>query len=157
MIRYPWKVQIAFSLLAFLHRAEDSVEYVQVEYLYLNTSSVNKDTVTSVPSWLELNVQSFYHGLFKKKSLNVETAPGFNPHLPGFKYNFLAKALGASMWFFIFYRARLVQSSSYPVLRLKFLDIQEGRFKTPGNFLTSECYVNFLTDVQQLEGPTSLG
>ncbi|KAF8236520.1 hypothetical protein L208DRAFT_1390624 [Tricholoma matsutake] len=31
---------------------------------------------------------------------------GFNPHLPGSKYTFLAKALGASMWFFIFYRAR---------------------------------------------------
>ncbi|KAI0311958.1 hypothetical protein OF83DRAFT_1148476 [Amylostereum chailletii] len=31
---------------------------------------------------------------------------GFHPHLPGFKHQFLAKALGASMWFFIFYRAR---------------------------------------------------
>ncbi|OAX44106.1 hypothetical protein K503DRAFT_795717 [Rhizopogon vinicolor AM-OR11-026] len=31
---------------------------------------------------------------------------GFNPHLPGFRYQFLAKALGATMWFFIFYRAR---------------------------------------------------
>ncbi|KAF8893997.1 hypothetical protein BD779DRAFT_967730 [Infundibulicybe gibba] len=31
---------------------------------------------------------------------------GFHPHLPGFKHNFLAKALGATMWFFIFYRAR---------------------------------------------------
>ncbi|KAF8274544.1 hypothetical protein EI94DRAFT_1512079, partial [Lactarius quietus] len=31
---------------------------------------------------------------------------GFHPHLPGFKHKFLAKALGASMWFFIFYRAR---------------------------------------------------
>ncbi|TFK73953.1 hypothetical protein BDN72DRAFT_893420 [Pluteus cervinus] len=34
------------------------------------------------------------------------SAPGFNPHLPGFKHTFLAKALGASMWFFIFYRLR---------------------------------------------------
>ncbi|KAF8345958.1 hypothetical protein F5887DRAFT_964276 [Amanita rubescens] len=32
--------------------------------------------------------------------------PGFHPHLPPFKYTFMAKALGASMWFFIFYRAR---------------------------------------------------
>ncbi|KAF9793241.1 hypothetical protein BJ322DRAFT_1033608 [Thelephora terrestris] len=32
--------------------------------------------------------------------------PGFNPHLPGFRHQFLAKALGATMWFFIFYRAR---------------------------------------------------
>ncbi|KAJ3748903.1 hypothetical protein DFH05DRAFT_1474725 [Lentinula detonsa] len=31
---------------------------------------------------------------------------GFNPHLPGFRYNFLAKGLGATMWFFIFYRFR---------------------------------------------------
>ncbi|KAG9316318.1 hypothetical protein JVU11DRAFT_2349 [Chiua virens] len=31
---------------------------------------------------------------------------GFNPHLPGAKYQFLSKALGATMWFFIFYRAR---------------------------------------------------
>ncbi|TFY61385.1 hypothetical protein EVG20_g7078 [Dentipellis fragilis] len=34
------------------------------------------------------------------------TGPGFHPHLPGFRHQFLAKALGASMWFFIFYRAR---------------------------------------------------
>ncbi|KAG5729605.1 hypothetical protein E4T56_gene14261, partial [Termitomyces sp. T112] len=33
-------------------------------------------------------------------------APGFHPHLPGFKATFLAKGLGAAMWFFIFYRAR---------------------------------------------------
>ncbi|KAF9012456.1 hypothetical protein BDQ17DRAFT_1271603 [Cyathus striatus] len=31
---------------------------------------------------------------------------GFHPHLPGAKHTFLAKALGATMWFFIFYRAR---------------------------------------------------
>ncbi|KAN0090841.1 hypothetical protein V8E55_004407 [Tylopilus felleus] len=31
---------------------------------------------------------------------------GFNPHLPGARYQFLSKALGATMWFFIFYRAR---------------------------------------------------
>ncbi|KAG2353675.1 hypothetical protein BDR07DRAFT_1471099 [Suillus spraguei] len=31
---------------------------------------------------------------------------GFNPHLPGFRYQFLSKALGATMWFFILYRAR---------------------------------------------------
>ncbi|KAF5320783.1 hypothetical protein D9619_001938 [Psilocybe cf. subviscida] len=32
--------------------------------------------------------------------------PGFHPHLPGPGYTFLAKGLGAAMWFFIFYRAR---------------------------------------------------
>ncbi|KAG6813549.1 hypothetical protein H0H92_009941 [Tricholoma furcatifolium] len=40
-------------------------------------------------------------------------APGFNPHLPGFKYSFLAKGLGATMWFFIFYRARSGSGSSF--------------------------------------------
>ncbi|CCM06208.1 uncharacterized protein FIBRA_08452 [Fibroporia radiculosa] len=33
-------------------------------------------------------------------------APGFHPHLPGYKHKFLATALGATMWFWIFYRAR---------------------------------------------------
>ncbi|EAU91482.1 hypothetical protein CC1G_01971 [Coprinopsis cinerea okayama7 len=33
-------------------------------------------------------------------------APGFHPHLPGKGYTFLGTALGATMWFFIFYRAR---------------------------------------------------
>ncbi|GBE81620.1 hypothetical protein SCP_0313490 [Sparassis crispa] len=33
-------------------------------------------------------------------------ASGFNPHPPGFRYKFLATTLGASMWFFLFYRAR---------------------------------------------------
>ncbi|KAJ7594339.1 hypothetical protein C8J56DRAFT_778682, partial [Mycena floridula] len=32
--------------------------------------------------------------------------PGFTPHLPPFRYTFMAKALGATMWFFIFYRVR---------------------------------------------------
>lgn len=35
-------------------------------------------------------------------------AAGFHPHLPGLKYKALSKALGATMWFFIFYRARYV-------------------------------------------------
>ncbi|GJJ06588.1 hypothetical protein Clacol_000781 [Clathrus columnatus] len=34
------------------------------------------------------------------------SSTGFNPHLPGMRYKFLSKALGATMWFFIFYRAR---------------------------------------------------
>ncbi|KAF4598163.1 hypothetical protein EYR38_006559 [Pleurotus pulmonarius] len=34
--------------------------------------------------------------------------PGFHPHLPGAKYTFLSKAIGATMWFFIFYRFRCV-------------------------------------------------
>ncbi|KAL4253472.1 NADH dehydrogenase [ubiquinone] 1 beta subcomplex subunit 2 [Abortiporus biennis] len=33
-------------------------------------------------------------------------ASGFHPHLPGFKYKLLSTTLGATMWFFIFYRAR---------------------------------------------------
>lgn len=33
---------------------------------------------------------------------------GFNPHAPSLMHRFLAKGLGASMWFFIFYRARYV-------------------------------------------------
>ncbi|KAI0730187.1 hypothetical protein C8Q72DRAFT_883531 [Fomitopsis betulina] len=33
-------------------------------------------------------------------------SPGFHPHPPGLKHRFLATTLGASMWFFIFYRAR---------------------------------------------------
>ncbi|VDC07682.1 unnamed protein product [Peniophora sp. CBMAI 1063] len=37
---------------------------------------------------------------------------GFHPHLPGFKHKFLGKALGATMWFWIFYRAR----QDYPKL-----------------------------------------
>ncbi|KAJ6499163.1 hypothetical protein C8R45DRAFT_1093415 [Mycena sanguinolenta] len=32
--------------------------------------------------------------------------PGFHPHLPGRGYTFLAKGVGAMMWFFIFYRLR---------------------------------------------------
>ncbi|KAF7321630.1 hypothetical protein MKEN_00684100 [Mycena kentingensis (nom. inval.)] len=32
--------------------------------------------------------------------------PGFHPHLPGRGYQLLGKAIGATMWFFIFYRLR---------------------------------------------------
>ncbi|KAM0754230.1 hypothetical protein T439DRAFT_378292 [Meredithblackwellia eburnea MCA 4105] len=31
---------------------------------------------------------------------------GFHPHLPGFGHRLTAKLLGASMFFFIFYRAK---------------------------------------------------
>ena len=37
---------------------------------------------------------------------NCVIGSGFHPHLPGFGYQLLAKGLGATMWFFIFYRAR---------------------------------------------------
>lgn len=45
------------------------------------------------------------------KSFKSYLASGFHPHLPGFRHNFLAKALGATMWFFIFYRTRYVSPS----------------------------------------------
>jgi hypothetical protein len=38
--------------------------------------------------------------------LSVTTQTGFHPHPPSFMHRFLAKGLGAGMWFFIFYRAR---------------------------------------------------
>ncbi|KAG8963192.1 hypothetical protein FRC03_003286 [Tulasnella sp. 419] len=31
---------------------------------------------------------------------------GFHPHAPSLTHRLLAKGLGATMWFFIFYRAR---------------------------------------------------
>jgi hypothetical protein len=48
------------------------------------------------PMLMSRELRAFYKG------------SGFHPHLPGFKHQFLAKALGATMWFFIFYRARFV-------------------------------------------------
>ncbi|KAJ7783321.1 hypothetical protein B0H16DRAFT_1496329 [Mycena metata] len=33
-------------------------------------------------------------------------SPGFHPHLPGRGYTLLARGVGATMWFFIFYRLR---------------------------------------------------
>lgn len=54
--------------------------------------------------------------------------PGFHPHLPGFKHQFLAKALGATMWFFIFYRARCVTLECMLITPddLPFVDRQDG-------------------------------
>ncbi|BGP42073.1 hypothetical protein JCM10450v2_006159 [Rhodotorula kratochvilovae] len=37
---------------------------------------------------------------------HAHPAGGFHPHLPGLGYRLGAKFLGASMWFFLFYRAR---------------------------------------------------
>lgn len=34
------------------------------------------------------------------------TGVGFHPHLPGLGHRFMGKALGATMWFWIFYRAK---------------------------------------------------
>ncbi|KAI9260241.1 hypothetical protein BY458DRAFT_516578 [Sporodiniella umbellata] len=31
---------------------------------------------------------------------------GFHPHFPGFTHRFVGKALGATMWFWMMYRAR---------------------------------------------------
>ncbi|KAL1748740.1 hypothetical protein HDZ31DRAFT_59917 [Schizophyllum fasciatum] len=33
-------------------------------------------------------------------------SPGFHPHLPGAGHRWLGKLIGASMWFFMFYRIR---------------------------------------------------
>ncbi len=45
-------------------------------------------------------------------STTASIGSGFHPHLPGFTHRFLATTLGATMWFFIFYRARYVYSTS---------------------------------------------
>lgn len=53
-------------------------------------------------------------------------AHGFHPHQPAFKHRWGAKLLGASMWFWIFYRAK----QDGPVLlvsRLRKSDGQAGR------------------------------
>ncbi|OXG81899.1 hypothetical protein C348_03257 [Cryptococcus neoformans Gb118] len=39
-------------------------------------------------------------------TISTMAGPGFHPHPPSLLHRGLAKALGASMWFFIFYRAR---------------------------------------------------
>ncbi|KAF7361776.1 hypothetical protein MVEN_00521800 [Mycena venus] len=49
----------------------------------------------------------------------------FHPHLPGRGYTFLAKGVGAMMWFFIFYRLRCVQLYPSPGLDLRKLDISD--------------------------------
>jgi len=36
---------------------------------------------------------------------NLDNSP-FHPHMPPMPHRFISKALGATMWFFIFYRAR---------------------------------------------------
>ncbi|KAJ6594041.1 hypothetical protein B0H19DRAFT_1093489 [Mycena capillaripes] len=49
------------------------------------------------------------HRAFLQYSLVVSDspqAPGFHPHLPGRGYTLLARGVGATMWFFIFYRLR---------------------------------------------------
>ena len=53
---------------------------------------------------------------FSQEIIWTFTAPGFNPRLPGAKINFLAKGLGAMMWFFIFYRMRSVCLWMWPFL-----------------------------------------
>lgn len=57
-------------------------------------------------------------------------APGFHPHLPGRRYTLLAKGVGATMWFFIFYRLRSVYSS--PLLLGTYILPQTRRRETFG-------------------------
>jgi len=73
-----------------------------------------------LPSFPNSITMAGYHGTFDLSCLGFWwycagwligvgfVGPGFHPHLPGFRHQFLAKALGATMWFFIFYRARCV-------------------------------------------------
>ena len=46
--------------------------------------------------------------------IQKNAGPGFNPHLPPARFGLMGKLLGASMWFFIFYRARCVDLLSNP-------------------------------------------
>lgn len=57
-------------------------------------------TVSSILCMLSLEYAQLLYG--------AASGSGFHPHLPGFKYKFLSTAMGATMWFFIFYRARCV-------------------------------------------------
>ncbi|KAI5889575.1 uncharacterized protein SCHCODRAFT_02670553 [Schizophyllum commune H4-8] len=61
---------------------------------------------TFTPWPTERIVSVVEHGA--KHTTDNETAPGFHPHLPGAGHRWLGKLIGASMWFFMFYRIRCV-------------------------------------------------
>ena len=92
---------------------------------------------TPPPSWLANTVRNALPWGPTLCSLVASTGTGFNPHLPGFKHRFLATTLGATMWFFIFYRARYVSNSLTSLLSR--LDLsQKGRCQTAGT-LSPPC------------------
>jgi hypothetical protein len=91
----------------------------------------------SISQWraLPVRILSYYPHLVLESI--ICQGSGFQPHLPGFKHKFLAKALGATMWFFIFYRARFVYLLFMIFSKMK-SRFQRGRPQTFGT-LTFDC------------------
>jgi hypothetical protein len=79
-------------------------------WLNTNMNYINSESTNSVSSWLVVVSSLSLLSYFTLMDSGYRTAPGsgFHPHLPGFRHRFLAKALGATMWFFIFYQVRFV-------------------------------------------------
>jgi hypothetical protein len=66
----------------------------------------------------EVHCLLFFPFVFSKAYNNIKMAAGglgFHPHLPGFTHRFVGKALGATMWFWMMYRAK----EDGPVLLVK--------------------------------------
>ncbi|KAK0504731.1 hypothetical protein EDD18DRAFT_1126102 [Armillaria luteobubalina] len=79
---------------------------------------------------------------------------GFNPHFPGFKHNFLAKALGATMWFFIFYRARKDGSAKLlvgPAIISFVLGLNIPRVIIRSSNMVTTGHMASITDAAELE------
>lgn len=68
---------------------------------------------TLIHGWGPSSVSPYALRLRVTELKEPDAAGGFHPHLPGFKHKFLGTALGATMWFFMFYRMRFVAANSY--------------------------------------------
>ncbi|KAJ7703055.1 hypothetical protein B0H17DRAFT_922353, partial [Mycena rosella] len=84
-------------------------------------------------------------------------APGFHPHLPGRGYTLLAKGVGATMWFFIFYRLRYCLSRPSTCSQLTHthfvLRKDGGKLMVCPSKLYSVAYVTVRTGSPSFHGP----
>ena len=89
-------------------------------------------TVSSILCMLSLK--------YAEQLFGVASGSGFHPHLPGFKYKFLSTAMGATMWFFIFYRARCVEPPCHSISMLT-IGCRKDDAKLLVRLMASRCSV----------------
>lgn len=153
----PWFLRIAFPLLVFhpgklAEKKSHDRRLVQTETQEAKTK-VNRSpsSWTGQTAWLVSTVCPSWPSHSTTSTLLLDS--GFSPHLPGFRYQFLSKALGATMWFFIFYRARCVTIYHVCLSYLIHIPRQRGRPEIPGKIVTPGWLIQEFDGCTGLETP----
>jgi hypothetical protein len=108
---YEYERQRRFTWAHRIPEAQNVVQQsgVGVHMVHLDTAdtyTLNVDSTHTRRSRITMAGPGKPFYLSRETRTDPSARAGFHPHPPSIMHRFLAKGLGAGMWFFIFYRAR---------------------------------------------------